>query len=417
MNGNARTVERAGGRRRSRLGRHWLLVFAIAALAILGLVPAVASAASISRVGSLSASGATIGLPAGWQTGDLALVFAFRDGSPTPPTLAAGFTSVTTVTSSPRAARLAYRYLQAGDTSFSFTNATDIQVMVLRGTVPSAPVGTSATGGANSGTMSYPTLSGLASTSWVVGFGGSQSIAISAFTASSMILSSYSGAGADAQLGQHYRTGVTTFPTTNWSGSSSSAWTTIDVPVLADTVAPTVSSIAPTSTPTNASTATFLVTFSESVSGVATGNFGLTTSGVSGASITGVSGSGNTRTVTVNTGSGDGTIRVNLSSTTPAISDIAGNALTATYNSGTVLTVNKSIPTVSSIAPTSTPTNASTATFLVTFSESVSGVATGNFSLNTSGVSGASISGVTGSGSTRTVRSTPARAAARSASI
>ena len=403
MNGNACTDGRTSGRLRSRRGRHWLLVFAIVALAILGLVPAVASAAAISRVGSLSATGATIGLPAGWQTGDLALVFAFRDGSGTAPTPASGFTSVRAVSTNPRAAVLAYRYLQAGDSTFGFTNATDIQVIVLRGTVPSAPVGTSATSGANSGAMSYPALSGIASTSWVVGFGGSQSGAISAYTAASMTLSSYSGTGADAQLGQHYRTGITSFGTTNWSGSSSTAWTTIDVPVLADTVAPTVSSIAPTATPTNAASATFTVTFNEAVNGVGTGNFSLNTSGVTGASVTSVSGSGNTRTVTVNTGSGDGSIRLDLSSATPAITDIAGNAFTATYSSGTVLTVNKSIPTVSSIAPTSTPTNAASTTFLVTFSESVTGVASGNFSLTTSGVSGASITGVGGSGATRTV--------------
>ena len=75
---------------------------------------------------------------------------------------------------------------------------------------------------------------------------------------------------------------------------------------------------------------TFLVTFSESVTGVAAGNFSLTTTGVSGASIGAISGSGNTRTVTVNTGSGDGTIRLDLSSATPAITDAAGNNLTAT---------------------------------------------------------------------------------------
>ena len=218
-----------------------------------------------------------------------------------------------------------------------------------------------------------------------------------------MTLSSYSGAGADASSVSIIAPASPTSVRLSWSGSSSSAWTTIDAAVLADTAAPTVSSIAPTATPTNGSSATFTVTFSEAVTGVATGNFSLNTSGVSGASVTGVSGTGATRTVTVNTGSGDGTIRLDLSSATPAISDIAGNAFTATYNSGTVLTVNKSIPTVSSIAPTATPTNASSTTFLVTFSESVTGVATGNFSLNTSGVTGASITGVSGSGATRTV--------------
>ena len=85
-----------------------------------------------------------------------------------------------------------------------------------------------------------------------------------------------------------------------------------------DTTAPTVSSIAPTSAQTNAASMNFTVTFSEAVNGVDAGNFSLTTSGVTGAAITGVSGSGSTRTVAVDTGSGEGTIRLDLSSTTPA---------------------------------------------------------------------------------------------------
>jgi hypothetical protein len=60
----------------------------------------------------------------------------------------------------------------------------------------------------------------------------------------------------------------------------------------------------------------FTVTFSEAVSGVNTtapfDDFTLSLTGVSGSSITDVSGSGATYTVTVNTGTGDGTIRLDL---------------------------------------------------------------------------------------------------------
>ncbi len=86
-----------------------------------------------------------------------------------------------------------------------------------------------------------------------------------------------------------------------------------------DSTAPTVSSITrAASTPTNASSITFTVNFSEPVTGVTTGRFGLTTTGtVAGASVTGVSADGgSSRTVTVGTGTGDGTIRLDL--TTPA---------------------------------------------------------------------------------------------------
>ena len=129
-----------------------------------------------------------------------------------------------------------------------------------------------------------------------------------------------------------------------------------------DTTAPTVSSIAPTTTPTNAASMTFLVTFSESVTGVAAGNFSLTTTGVTGTSIGTISGSGNTRTVTVNTGTGDGTIRLDLSSTTPAITDAAGNNLTATFNTGTVLTVDKTAPTITITEPNTLPAQSKTIT-------------------------------------------------------
>ena len=137
----------------------------------------------------------------------------------------------------------------------------------------------------------------------------------------------------------------------NSSGTGATRTASVDyiqitVTYTADTTAPTVSSIAPTSAQTNASSMNFTVTFSEAVNGVDAGNFSLTTSGVTGAAITGVSGSGATRTVAVDTGSGDGTIRLDLSSTTPAITDIAGNPLTATFTNGSLLTVDRTPPQI-----------------------------------------------------------------------
>lgn len=65
--------------------------------------------------------------------------------------------------------------------------------------------------------------------------------------------------------------------------------------------------------PTNTTSVKFLVTFSVSVTGVDATDFALTTSGaVTGASITGVSGSGASYVVTVGTGSGSGTIRLDV---------------------------------------------------------------------------------------------------------
>ena len=64
--------------------------------------------------------------------------------------------------------------------------------------------------------------------------------------------------------------------------------------------------------PAKAASVDFTVTFSENVTGVDPSDFWLTTSGVSGTTVSGVSGSGSTYTVTVNTGSGDGTIRLDV---------------------------------------------------------------------------------------------------------
>jgi len=65
--------------------------------------------------------------------------------------------------------------------------------------------------------------------------------------------------------------------------------------------------------PTTAVSVTFTVGFSEAVSGVdASDFFAFTTGGITGATITGVSGSGNMYSVTVAIGDGDGTLRLDL---------------------------------------------------------------------------------------------------------
>jgi hypothetical protein len=85
-----------------------------------------------------------------------------------------------------------------------------------------------------------------------------------------------------------------------------------------DTTAPTVvSSLRADPNPTSADTVHFTVTFSEAVTGVDLvgppfDDFTLTPTGVTGASVTGVSGSGSTYTVTVTTGSGIGTLRLDV---------------------------------------------------------------------------------------------------------
>jgi trimeric autotransporter adhesin len=170
-----------------------------------------------------------------------------------------------------------------------------------------------------------------------------------------------------------------------------------------DKTAPTVTTITRVNTdPTAAASVDFLVTFSESVTGVDSADFVLTTTGVSGTSITGVTGSG-PYTVSVNTGSGSGTIRLDVAGS-PTVSDAAGNALAGGFNSGETYTISRNAPSVVSIVRTDpSPTNLASVHYTVTFSQSVTGVDSSDFALTTTGVTGASVSGVTGSGTTYTV--------------
>jgi hypothetical protein len=183
------------------------------------------------------------------------------------------------------------------------------------------------------------------------------------------------------------------------------------VPLLIDKTRPTALTISRVGTATtNATSVQWLVTFSENVNGGAIANFSLTTQGVSSPSITSVTGSGNTRTVTVSTGTNSGgsthTIRLNMANGT-GITDLAGNTLSSTFPiSGQTYTIDKIAPTVNSInRANSNPTTAASVSFTVTFSESVTGGAISNFVLTTTGTYSVvpSITSISGSGTTRTV--------------
>jgi hypothetical protein len=174
-----------------------------------------------------------------------------------------------------------------------------------------------------------------------------------------------------------------------------------------DNTPPTVVSITRADpNPTSAASVNFIVTFTEAVTGVGVADFALTLTGsVSGASVTGVSGSDAVYTVTVSTGTGDGTLRLDIPNTA-TITDLAGNALSGLpFTGGQVYTVYKTAPGVASITRADpNPTSAASVNFIVTFTEAVTGVGVADFALTlTGGISGASVTGVSGSGAVYTV--------------
>lgn len=179
--------------------------------------------------------------------------------------------------------------------------------------------------------------------------------------------------------------------------------------------APAVSAITPSSAlPVNTPWVVYTVTLDEGIggqnydmlNGLRADHFTLTTTGsIAGASIVHVAGNTTNRNVVVNTGTGSGTLRLDL--TYGAGLACSGNLglSNVPFTSGGVFTIDKTNPRVTSITRTgSNPTNASTVQFTVGLSESVSGLAVADFDLlTTGGVTGASVTEVTGTGVTRTV--------------
>jgi Tfp pilus assembly protein PilV len=187
---------------------------------------------------------------------------------------------------------------------------------------------------------------------------------------------------------------------TDVAGNTSAAAT---VAISKDATAPTVTIVRAGSSPTNASSATWTITFSESVTSVAQGNFSLANSGLGGTpSLTSFSGSGASYTATASAGTGSGTLGLKLSSGS-GIKDGAGNSVANT--TGQTYTIDRTPPTATITLGGTSPTNtAGSLTWTVTFSESVTGVATSNFTLANTGLAGSpAITGVSGSGTSWTV--------------
>ena len=172
----------------------------------------------------------------------------------------------------------------------------------------------------------------------------------------------------------------------------------LDHPPLISTITTTGNSL------TNASSVTFAVRFNEPVTGVDPVDFApQASSGISGTSITGVSGAGSDWFVTAHSGTGDGTLGLSVVGNT--IFDVSGQSLTLPAPKSQSFTMDKTAPTVTTRTPLDfTYTNASTVRFAFAFSEAIVGLDVSDFEVSTFGsISGGSIVSVTGTGSSYVV--------------
>ena len=179
-----------------------------------------------------------------------------------------------------------------------------------------------------------------------------------------------------------------------------------------DTTAPVVESITRATTGsgvTNLPTLQYTVTFSESVTGVDGNDFTLTTTSGNAAGTIGTvtpNADGSTYTVTINDITGTGILRLDLKNSGTGIQDEAGNPAATGFTNGQLYSVDRTAPSVTSIAPAnpgSGSTNATSVTYTVTFSEAVTGVTADDFVLFPTGTATGTVSNVSGSGTTWTV--------------
>lgn len=149
-------------------------------------------------------------------------------------------------------------------------------------------------------------------------------------------------------------------------GSNSYGQTTVPVSTYGiDTTAPAVvSSVRVNSNPTSLTSVQFTVRFNEFVVGVDISDFTLSTSGLTGASITNISGSGPVYTVTVNTGTGIGDLRLDVINNN-SIRDAVNLPLADGYTNGESYTIAEFTATPT-ITPTATLTKTSTNTLTPT---------------------------------------------------
>lgn len=139
-----------------------------------------------------------------------------------------------------------------------------------------------------------------------------------------------------------------------------------------------VSTVRANADPTNATSVDFTVTFSEDVTGVDASDFALDTTDVTGASISAVSGSYESYTVSVNTGSGNGSIRLDVvddnSIQDPALQPLVGTGQeNGNFTGGEYYTVDKTAPTITLTSTATDPTKDSPIVVNVNFSKSVTG--------------------------------------------
>lgn len=194
---------------------------------------------AISYVGG--AAGTTSATLPSFQSGDVAITFAFRDGSATNPTVAAGWTTLTnTADGTTCSISVGWRRLVTGDTTTgTWTSASRVVVVVYRGCEPFiTPTGGVVASAGTTNTVTYGTVTMTRGngTSWVVGLVGHRSVDTTIDSASiTGMTARTSGVDATAEAAAwDTNGGVASWASTNQTiTGTASGWQTYMVELLA----------------------------------------------------------------------------------------------------------------------------------------------------------------------------------------
>lgn len=196
---------------------------------------------AISRISAVSAEAASVTLGT-HTTGDLILIFAYRDGSNTAPSLPAGYTTIEAGGANTNSIRAGFKVAtSSSETSGTWTNATHVVAHVYRGvSTATVPVGAyiRSHGSSTSPSFGGITMQNTAGTSWIAGFVGCRSIDTTNIAEPAATMTNISSLlGATSDIAYHDTNGgVTSFSTdTVPVGGTASGWTTFVVEILDST--------------------------------------------------------------------------------------------------------------------------------------------------------------------------------------
>lgn len=196
---------------------------------------------AISFIGAGGAQANTVTIPVGHATGDLLIIYAFRDGSTTAPTIPAGWTQVGLNTGTTVSSATGYRVATSGsETSGTWTNADAMVCHVYRGQLATGtPI---VNPGAQAGTSTTVNYSGIVTmtgpgTSWVALFAGHSSIDTSLETPKTGTVNRSDNVGAICEVAGHDTNGTVasfSFGSVNVGGTSGN-YITKTIEILAAT--------------------------------------------------------------------------------------------------------------------------------------------------------------------------------------